>query len=209
MTTARSRTRRVIFDPRLAIGLALVVGSVAGVYAIVASADDSVSVYTAAETLSPGDRVDVSELDTRTVRLDGGTELYLVPGDVPEQGLVITRSVDAGELVPASAVGSVDGLRLTSVVLTVDGQLAASVAPGTTVDVWSSRTNDRGEFATPAVIVSGATVVRLVSSETIVAGAEVTAIEVLVPKNKVARVLEAVANDDAISVVPATLPGTN
>jgi hypothetical protein len=32
------------------------------------------------------------------------------------------------------------------------------------------------------------------------------AVEVLVPKSKVARVLEAVADSDAISIVPASIP---
>ncbi len=39
------------------------------------------------------------------------------------------------------------------------------------------------------------------------AGAEATAIEVLVPKSKLARVLEALAGGDAISIVPSNLPG--
>jgi hypothetical protein len=57
------------------------------------------------------------------------------------------------------------------------------------------------------VIVPGAIVVRLVESDSIVAADQSTGIEVLVPKSKIARVLEALANDDAISVVPSSIPG--
>jgi hypothetical protein len=208
MTTLRTGKRRPFaFDPRLAIGLLLVVASVAGVVAIVSAADKSVQVYSARSPLAPGDRIMPDDLEARSVRLDAAGTLYLAPGDVPDTGFVVTKSVAQGELVPASAVGSVDGLRLTSVVLTMGSQLAASVQPGSVVDVWAAEEVESGHFGPPAVIVAGATVVRLVESDSIVAADQATAIEVLVPKSKIARVLEALANDDAISVVPATIPG--
>lgn len=45
------------FDPRLAIGVGLVIASVAGVYAVVTAADTSKLVYAASSPLSPGDRI--------------------------------------------------------------------------------------------------------------------------------------------------------
>ena len=194
-------------DPRLLIGLVLVVGSVAAVVAIVSTADETVQVYSASTSLTPGDRIALADLDTSNVRLAGVGSLYLLPGDIPDGGFVVTRAVDEGELIPASAVGSVSGLRLTSLVLNVNGALAASIESGSTVDVWSSREVANGQFGPPAVIVAGATVVRLVQSETIMAGGESMAVEVLVPKARIARVLEAVSNSDAMSIVPATIPG--
>lgn len=199
--------RKLVFDPRLLIGLLLVAGSVGGVLAIVSAADETVEVYAAREPLAPGDRIGSDDLVSSSVRLDDAASLYLVPGDIPAAGVVVTRPVDAGELLPASAVGSVDGLRLTSVVLTVGGQLAESVQPGATVDVWAAREGEGGLFAPPTVIVPGATVMRLVEEESLVASAGTVAVELLVPKTKVARVLEAIANADAMSIVPASLPG--
>jgi len=207
MATVRTGKRKAFaFDPRLAIGLLLVVASVAGVVAIVSAADTSVQVYAARDPLAPGDRITSDDLEARSVRLDAAGTLYLEPGDVPGTGFVVTRSVAEGELVPASAVGSVDGLRLTSVVLTLSSPLAASVQPGSVVDIWAAEEVENGHFGPPTVIVPGATVVRLVESDSIVAADQATGIEVLVPKSKIARVLEALANDDAISVVPATIP---
>lgn len=205
--TTKSARRSFSLDPRLLIGVLLVAASVAGVVAIVSAADETVEVYAARDTLSPGDRIESSDLVTRQVRLDDADALYLLPGDIPGDGFVVTRSVAEGELVPASAVGSPDGLRLTSIVLQVSGGLAASVKPGAVVDVWAAREVANGQYGPPVAIVSGATVVRLVQSETIVSKGETTAVEVLVPKSRVARVLEAVANSDAMSIVPATIPG--
>jgi hypothetical protein len=198
--------KRFWFDPRFAIGLLLVAASVAGVVAIVGSADSSVLVLAARSPLAPGDRVDGDDLVPTSVRLDGADRLYLLAGEVPADGLVVTKPVAEGELVAASAVGSVRGEQQTAIVLAVNGELAASVVAGSGVDVWSARQSASGEFEAPAVIVSAATVVRLVDREGFVVDDGSAAVEVLVPRTQIARVLEAVANDDTISVVPASLP---
>jgi hypothetical protein len=207
MAQPTAAARRFWFDPRFAIGLALIVASIVGVLLIVGAADTTVRVYAAREPLSPGDRVKAENLAVTSVRLDGAERLYLAPEDVDSDGLVVTKPVAEGELVPASAVGSPEGVRLTSVVLGVNGQLAASVGAGSIVDVWSARGTSAGQFDAPAVIVSGATVVRLVEDSGLVVDDQAMSVEVLVPRDRVARVLEAVANDDAVSVVPASLPG--
>ena len=199
--------RRFWFDPRFAIGLLLIVASVAGVVGIVGAADSSVLVYAAREPLAPGDRVDADDLVGTSVRLAGAERLYLVPDDLPDDGLVVTKAVAEGELVPASAVGSTEGERQTSIVVGVSGELAESVEAGSIVDVWSASESTGGVFEAPVVIVSGATVVRLVDRQGLVVDNDSRSIEVLVPRTDVARVLEAIANDDAIAVVPASLPG--
>lgn len=198
--------RRIAFDPRLAIGLALVLASIAGVVAIVSGTDRTVQILAADGALAPGDRIDADDLRAQAVRLDGLDGLYLAPGDIPVGGVVVTRPVAAGELVPASAVGSPQGLRLAAVVLDVQGALAASVQPASSVDIWAARPLGGGAFGPPVAIVTGAGVVRLVESDSIVSGGTV-AVEVLVPRTKLARVLEAIANRDAVSIVPAGLPG--
>lgn len=201
-----TRTRRkLLFDPRLAIGLALVVASLAGVVGLVSAADATTELLVAGGALAPGQRVQRDDLVVVDVRLAAAAGHYLAPGDVPAEGVVVMRSVGEGELVPIDAVGRADGLRLASLVLDVGGALAASVQPGSVVDVWAARESEGGRFGPPAVIVSGAIVVRLVESESIVAGGQTTAVEVLVPTSRIARVLEATANADAVSIVPAAI----
>jgi len=192
-------------DPRFIIGLLLVAASVGGVYAIVSFADTSVPAYTARDPLAQGDVISLDDLVESHVRLDGADDLYLLEGDVPDDGLVVVKPVAAGELVPASAVGSAAGQRFASVVLTLATQLPASVGPGSPVDLWSAQEGDDG-FGPPTVLVSSATVVRLVTSEGLVVDKRVATVELLVPKSKIARVLEAVANGDALSVVPVSIP---
>ncbi len=203
---ARGAGRRLSVDPRLVIGLLLVAASAVGVFALVSAADASETLYSARVTLTAGDRIDEDDLLATSVRDGAGAGLYLAPGDIPPDGLVVTRTVGEGELVPMSALGSTAGVRLTSIVLSVNGQLPATVVAGSVVDVWVAREDDNGGVGAPEVIVSGATVVRLVESETIVAGRQTTAVELLLPRDRIARVLEALAGEATVSIVPADLP---
>lgn len=199
-----STRRRPVFDPRLILGLLLVAASVVGVVSLVAAADRTVPVLAAREALVPGDRLEAADLLTVEVRLDQSGSRY-IPADALPAGAVVTRPIGTGELVPLSAVGSAEGLRSSSVVLDVAGALPAGVLPGAPVDVWAAQQVEGGRFDVPGVIASKATVVRLVRSESVVAGGATTAVEVLVPTSRLARVLGALANDDAISLVPVAI----
>ncbi|WP_213814296.1 SAF domain-containing protein [Glaciihabitans sp. dw_435] len=207
--TARigDRARRGFwFDPRFAIGIGLVVLSVAGVITLVGTADSSVEVMAAREDLAPGQRVSAADLQVTRARVSDADSLYLSRSEVPAAGLVVTRPVSRGELLPQSAVGSADGLELTSVVVSTTSQLPESVGSGSRIDVWSAAQEQTGTFAAPTVIVSSATVVRLVQQDGLVVDSAGPSVELLVPRSAVARVLEAVANGAAISVVPVDLP---
>lgn len=199
------KPRSFWLDPRFGIGVGLVVASVLGVVGIVSSTDRTVPVYAAAAALSPGDRVQAADLVVRNVRLGASGDKYLTRADLPRDGVVITRPVSVGELVPAAAVGKASGLRIASVVVTVRGQLPQSVKPGTLVDLWSAREVERGVFGPPTVLVDSATVVRLIKPSGLVAG-DTHGVEVLVARGKTAAVLESVANQDSISLVPVALP---
>ena len=94
-------------DPRFGIGVALVLASVAGVVALVSSADRTVPVWSARDAISPGDTVTTDDLVLRKVALGESVRLYLGDSAVPDAGVIATRAVSAGELVPVSAVGHV------------------------------------------------------------------------------------------------------
>lgn len=201
-----TRAKRPWFDPRFAIGLVLVAVSVVGVVVLVGAADSSVRVLAARSTLVPGDRVTASDLVSTSVRIASATSTYITAADIPTDGFIVTRVIDSGELVPRSAVGATAGERQTSVVVAVSGQLAASIDAGATVDLWASREGEQSTFGPPVVLVSAATVVRLVEKAGLVVDQSAGSVELLVPKNRVAVVLEAIANDDALSVVAVSIP---
>jgi hypothetical protein len=209
MTDAGSKTRRrFALDVRLVLGVALVAASVAAVTVLVGAADTRVAVYAAAESLAPGDRVDAADLVERSVALDGAEDLYLLVEQLPDGGFVVAQPVAAGQLVPLSAAGSPDGARATSVVLQLAGPVSTVVETGSLVDVWGVALLEQGETGTPLVLASQATVVRVLEDETLIAGSgsASSTVEVLVPRTRVARLLQAIANGDALAVVPSGLP---
>ena len=204
--------RRFALDLRLVIGLLLVAASVAAVTMLVGAADRRITVYAAADSLAPGDRVEAEDLVERSVALDGAEGLYLRVGAVPAEGMIVAQPVAAGQLVPLSAAGSVDGERATSLVLQLAGPVSTVVETGTLVDVWGVAVGDgqpgESTTGTPVVLVSQATVVRVLEDETLIAGAggAASTVEVLVPRSRVARLLQAIAHGDALAVVPSGLP---
>lgn len=197
------------FDPRFGIGIALVVASIVGVVALVSSADRTVQVWAARDAMSAGDTVTADDLVLRDVRLGDTGELYLAADGMPESGLVLSRTVAEGELLPASALGKSDSTRLAAVVVQTNGQLAQSIATGSVVDLWSAAEADDGVFGPPAVLVSSATVVRVLEEDGLIVDGTASGVEILVPRAKVAAVLEGIANDDSMSLVPVAMPVSN
>ncbi|MET1053343.1 MAG: SAF domain-containing protein [Mycetocola sp.] len=195
------RPRRIGFDPRLVIGVTLILGSIVGVWGVVQAADTSSPVLVASSTLSVGDTVTSSDLTVAHLRLDASGEHYLTA--VPAAGLTVTRTIFAGELVPRSAVRTDAEVEVSAIVVPSALALAASVETGSLVDVWAAEQQDDGSFAPPTVIVSDVSVVRVVEEQGLVAAGSGERVEVLVPTGRVAALLAALSDDSAISIVPA------
>ena len=199
--TGRNRRERgaVRLDPRLIIGVVLVAGSTIGVWALVDGLDDTVDVYVARETLTPGAPLDLDRLDVQSVRL-GAAEAGYLRVDETDDGLVVTRTVGEGELVPAASVGDADDTGLSVVVVQSRGSLPRGPAAGSRVDVWAARATERGGFEAPKVLVADAEIAGVVEDDGMVTSGGVS-VEVLVPSDRVAAVLEALATGDAIDLV--------
>ncbi|SDS30452.1 SAF domain-containing protein [Microterricola viridarii] len=200
----RGSKRPFWVDPRFAVGIVLVAGSIVGVSAIVAGVDDTAEVYAARGMLPAGTTITAAQLEAAPVRLGAVAERYLAVGELPEEGLVLTRAVAAGELIPASALSRQSEAGQTGVVVALSGDIAAAVAPGAPVDLWAAEQLEHGRFGPPAVILSAAEVVRVIDGGGILGG-QGRSVELRLPTAKVAAVLQAIANGDALSLVPASM----
>ena len=189
-------------DPRLIIGIVLIAGSTAGVWALVSGFDDSIEVYVARDTITAGSAIEIDDLAVESVRLGSSAGRYLLADQPADRDLVATRTVPAGEFVPRSAVDEVDRTGLSVVVVPSRGPVPKGLSAGDRIDVWSARAVERGTFEPPKVLISDAEIAGLVESEGMVQSAGVS-VELLVPREKVAALLQALAAGDAIDLVAA------
>ena len=182
----------------------LIGASIAGVFTVLNLANRGIQILTATRTLMPGELVVQADLEPITISADRLSADYLLAGSIPEAGMVATRVIMAGEFVPKSALGSAAGELYTSVVVELANRIPGSVGPGSVVDLWSTAKSD-SEFEPPVVLVGGATIVRVVESEGLVRD-QSNNVEVLIPRAKVARVLEALSTGAKVAIVPVSLP---
>lgn len=209
MTRSRARNDRgaARLDPRLLIGIVLVAASAVGTWGLVTSLDDGRDAAVARVTLTPGVVVSADEVRSESVRLGVTDEHYLSPEDLADGGLVTTRTIGAGELIPRSAVADEASTDLATVVVQSRGALPSTTGPGSIVDVWTARPAERDTFEPPVVLVAGAEVVALTESDSMLASSGAT-VELLVPRAKVAAVLEAITVGATVDLVPSGTAGT-
>jgi hypothetical protein len=182
------------------VGLLLVFASIAGVVALVESANRTVGAYAAKEDIAVGQRIDASRLVRVDVRLGDAEGRYLTAGSVPE-GKVALQRVPKGDLVPASSLGEPRAVDRKPVAITVSQTLPAEATVGTRVDVWVAMPDGRNGFAEPKRLVPGAEIAHIETASTALGGSRETNVLVLVEDSKLAPILGAQANSAKVSLV--------
>ncbi|MCC2033456.1 SAF domain-containing protein [Microbacterium allomyrinae] len=203
---ARTPRRAFWGDARFFLGILLIVASVAGVWLVVAAARQTVPVYAAVNTLVPGQPIASADVTVVDVALGTVADTYLTADDL-EPGTIATRTVEAGELLPAASVGAAESARTTSVVVRSTVDVPGSVAAGTVVEVWAAPLLEQGEYDVPRILVADATVVSVTRDDSMIGGGA-AALELVIPRADVAATLAAMADDAALSVVPTAGAGS-
>ncbi|MET0296970.1 MAG: SAF domain-containing protein [Microbacterium sp.] len=200
--TARPSRRRPWGDARFLLGLLLVAASIAGVWFVVAAARSTTPVLAAAHTIVPGAVVTDADVLVVDVALGQSGGAYIEPVDLVP-GLVATRTIDEGELVPAAALDDAATARTTTVVLRSAADVPASVGPGSVVEVWRAPLLESGAYDEPRILVADATVVSVTRDESMMGGGS-AALEIVIARSDVAAVLAAIADGSSLSVVPTS-----
>lgn len=186
-------------DPRLLIGILLIAISIVGVSAIVQGADRTVAYYAADGTLTPGTVLEPGDLAVTHVRVDAGPYLA-VDAEAEPWGHVVTRVVEPGELVPASALTGADLFDGRPVAVVATSPVALDVKPGSLVDVWVTGVDPEGVPST-ALVGEGLTVADVVREEGAFSAVRTPTVYVVVPQEDLSQFLEALAVDGDVSVV--------
>ena len=187
----------------MAGGLVLIGAAVAlGAWAV-STAADTQQVYVLARDVAPGQDL-TAEGVLSLVDAHPGTDAYIPAGELPERA-VAQRSLSAGELLPAGAVGSQTPEDLRAIVLRVSSSLPAGTATGDVVDLWvlpAARGTAEDDGAQAEVVAEHLTISAVGQTDEGLIDKGTTEVEVLVPAGSVAAVLTAVGGDGALVLVP-------
>lgn len=201
MTHSHPVRRRAFWgDARFFIGILLIVASIAGVWFVVASARQTAPVFAADRTIVVGETVTADELRVVDVALGQVAQTYLTPDRLGD-GMIATRTIEDGELVPASAVGDATASQSTTIVVQSAVDVPASIEPGSTVELWTAPVLERGTYDTPRILIADATVAAVTRDDTMIGGGSAM-LELVIPRADVAAALAEVAAASALSVVP-------
>lgn len=195
--------RRSWMDPRLVIGVALVLASLAGVWFVVQQAARTEIAWAATRTLLPGETIAGADVQQVEVRLQQSRGRYVDASTTPV-GMVVASTVGEGEVLPLRTVGTQASLDRAAVVIDVGSALPTAVRTGALVDIWTAAPTEDG-YGSPAVLIDSAIVVGVLEDEGILASAA-QQLELLVPTGQTAVLLEAISNEHMLSVVPLTQP---
>ncbi|SFR99586.1 Chaperone for flagella basal body P-ring formation [Microbacterium sp. cf046] len=205
LDSVRPRPRAFWGDARFLLGILLVIASVAGVWFVVSASRQTAPAFAANRTIVPGEAISADDVRRVDVSLGQVSDAYLSP-DALADGLIATRTIESGELVPDSAVGAAAAVRTTSVVLRSAVDVPGSVRAGSVVEVWAAPLLERGTYDTPRILVADATVVSVTRDDSMIGGGS-AALEIVIPRADVAAALAAMADDSALSVVPTSGAG--
>lgn len=204
ITQVSTRTRRAFWaDARFFVGIALVVASIVGVWFVVTSARVTVPVLAASHTIVAGEVVSSGSLQVVQASLGAAATAYVSPGELGD-AVIATRTIGAGELVPADALAPAASSRVTTVVVTSAAEVPSNVSAGSVVELWAAPRLERGEFGTPEIIVADA-VVRSVGETSAGFGRGGVSLELVIARSEVAATLGAVASEWSFSVVPTAV----
>jgi len=206
-STASRLPRARWLDARLLTGLLLVLLSVVVGAKVFADADERVQVWSVTRDLGADTPLTEDDLRVSAVRLDADVERYLSAA-ASLDGLVLTRPVGRGELLPVSAVGRSGALDQRRVVIEVDRFGVAGQARGRVVDLYVVRTAGADDApAAPELVLSGVTVGEDVRSGggSFGGSGSKAGVTLLVDQADVPDVIDAVANGSVYVVqVPAS-----
>lgn len=195
--------RRTWMDPRLVIGVVLVLVSLAGVWFVVQQSARTETAWAATRTLLPGDIVAAGDVEQVDVRLPQSQDRYLDASADPV-GMLVASTVGTGEVLPVRALGDAASEDRSAVVVDIEGALPRAVRTGSLVDVWTAAPTDDG-YDAPAVLIDDAIVVGVLEDEGILANSA-QQLELLVPTGETSVLLEAMSNEHVLSVVPLAQP---
>ena len=189
----QSRTQKLV------LSLAFFISAALGVAYVIELNNQTEKFLVASRDLPAGSAITDSDAQVAEVNLGTSAKQYLAVGELPNGGYLL-GPVRSGQLIPRSMLANaVIDERVPVVVKSAMG-LPVGLVSGASVDVWVAPLNEEKVLAEPYVLVLGAEVSQLISSDEIFAN-QSQAVELWVPIDAVGPVLSAIALEHSISLI--------
>ena len=152
-------------DPRLLVGILLVLASVVGVISLVGGADQTTEAYAARHPIAVGEKLTTDKLHRVKVRL--GRHRRALPHrrrrDWPRGWLPCSES--ARTSCCRGKPGQPRALDRKPVAVTIEEPLPPQAVAGSRVDVWVALPDTRNGFSEPALLLPGAEIAQLTAGQ--------------------------------------------
>lgn len=192
-----------IKDPKLLVGIFIILLSVLGVVGLVRATNQTAPYYAVSKDIGIGEKISSENLTVVDVRLGDSSPVYIPAHQELEEGLVASRAISAGEILAESATTSEvkDGRRLVTLLL--DQYAVSGFQAGDMVDIWvSAKEENSTRLGDPNVIAEGAEIHSVTAQESIIGGTGQAAVEIWVAHDVLPSVLGATNNGSVVNLVP-------
>lgn len=191
-------------DPRLVVGVLLVVLSIAAVVLVIRQADSRMEYWVAAEDLAPGATITEDQLSTVSVNLGDSGGNYL-PADEPlSDSLAVVSTVRQGELLPSEGTGDQDPQLRQPATIEVSQTLPEGLRTGSRVDLWIAYPEDDGRgFFEPELVATGAEIAGMSEASGTFGTGAAGVVQLMLSAEELPAVLGAQANGAQMSLVPS------
>jgi hypothetical protein len=179
------------YGARLPLAITLIVAAFASAFFISTYSNRGYDYWVIAQPVTPGHVITMEDLTTDHLNLGQSTDYYLRESD-QIVGLVITRQMQAGEVISTTDVSSSKESMATSAVpLNLrSGDLASGISVGDSVDLYWVLDSRNGEVVIdPILILGGVSLIGLDSSKNSLGGD--VSITVAIEETQVLRMLSA------------------
>ncbi|WP_346844402.1 flagella basal body P-ring formation protein FlgA [uncultured Rothia sp.] len=192
-------------DPKLLMGLLLIVISLVAVVGVINATNKTQTYYVANRDISVGDSVEPSDLKVVEVRLGEADGLYLAASEELNQSIHAKQHIQKGELISANALQEPDEQGRCQVAIVLDSTVASSFSAGDYADIWVSHQEENGtSYSAPIQVIQAAEISQINTEDSMIGSTGKTAVQILVTDTALAEVLDAINNESKINLVPTS-----
>lgn len=203
-----ARIRRPGFkDPKLVIGILLVVLSVVAMVFVVQATDSRQGYWAASADAAPGEPITAENFTVVQAHLSEADGHYWSADEPLPETFAVTSTIRQGEFLPRATVSEHDPEDRQQFAIRTAEDVPDAVQPGSRVDLWVSQPDDQRQGYTNAELTAESAEVVAVEDQRSGLGASSTlTVYVLLTPEQLPAIIDAQAASAKISIVPAS-PG--